>query len=69
MTSGGLRWKLAAVLALTAGFLALALGGIDLGVAAEAVVGFRVVMLVPMAEVMMVMVNMFGLVLHLLWFS
>ncbi len=45
----GLRWKLAAVLTLTAGCLALALGGIDVDVALDAVAGFRAWMLLPMA--------------------
>lgn len=46
---GGLRWKLAAVLFVTAVCLALALGGVDLDVALEALAGFEVWMLVPMA--------------------
>ena len=45
---GRLRWKLAAVLGLTAGFLALALHGIDPAVAASALTDFSVEMLVPM---------------------
>ena len=44
----GLRIKLAAVLVVTVIFLVLALGGVDVEVAVEAVKGFSVVMLVPM---------------------
>ena len=63
---GGLRWKLAAVLVLTAGFLALALWGIDLDVALEAVAGFRVGMLLPMALCYLAAHSLRALRLHVL---
>lgn len=45
----GLRLKLAAVLLLTVAFLGLALGGVDVDHALEAVASFSVVVLLPMA--------------------